>query len=185
MATDTRLREMIEPAVEALGCELVDVERYPRGKIFVTIDKEGGVTTDDCEAVTNQLVNIFTVEDVNYERIEVASPGVDRPLRTPKDFVKFVGERVHIELIAPLQIEGFIENGRRRMNARILSVEGEEDNPTIKFLLLEDKPATTPSERAKQKKRSAKDAPSVELSIPFKDIQKANLLPELNFKGTN
>ncbi|MCD8339165.1 MAG: ribosome maturation factor RimP [Burkholderiales bacterium] len=185
MATDTRLQEIVEPAVEALGFELVDVERFPRGKIFVTIDKEGGITTDDCEAVTNQLVALFAVENVNYERLEVASPGVDRALRRPSDFVKFVGERVHFELVAPLHIEGFPANGRRRMDGKILSVEGDEDNPTIKFQLIEGKALITPSEKARAKsKKPAQEGPVVELSIPFKDIQKANLVPELNFRGT-
>ena len=91
MAVSTQLFEMIDATVEGLGYELVDVEKLPRGLIRVTIDKDGGITLDDCEKVSNQLNNAMTVENVDYDRLEVSSPGVDRPLKCPRDFVKFVG----------------------------------------------------------------------------------------------
>ena len=72
-------------------------EKLPRGLIRVTIDKDGGITLDDCEKVSNQLNNAMTVENVDYDRLEVSSPGVDRPLKCPRDFVKFVGQNVHVE----------------------------------------------------------------------------------------
>ena len=100
MAVSTQLFEMIDATVEGLGYELVDVEKLPRGLIRVTIDKDGGITLDDCEKVSNQLNNAMTVENVDYDRLEVSSPGVDRPLKRPRDFVKFVGQNVHVELFA-------------------------------------------------------------------------------------
>lgn len=93
MAVSTQLFEMIDATVEGLGYELVDVEKLPRGLIRVTIDKDGGITLDDCEKVSNQLNSAMTVENVDYDRLEVSSPGVDRPLKRPRDFVKFVGDR--------------------------------------------------------------------------------------------
>ena len=116
MAVSTQLFEMIDATVEGLGYELVDVEKLPRGLIRVTIDKDGGITLDDCEKVSNQLNNAMTVENVDYDRLEVSSPGVDRPLKRPRDFVKFVGQNVHVELFAPITGEGLPENGRRRLD---------------------------------------------------------------------
>ena len=75
MAVSTQLFEMIDATVEGLGYELVDVEKLPRGLIRVTIDKDGGITLDDCEKVSNQLNNAMTVENVDYDRLEVSSPG--------------------------------------------------------------------------------------------------------------
>ena len=74
MAVSTQLFEMIDATVEGLGYEFVDVEKLPRGLIRVTIDKDGGITLDDCEKVSNQLNNAMTVENVDYDRLEVSSP---------------------------------------------------------------------------------------------------------------
>ena len=82
MAVPSQVFELIESTVEGLGYELVDVERLPRGLIRVTIDKEGGITLDDCEKVSNLLNPALTVDSVDFDRLEVSSPGVDRPLQT-------------------------------------------------------------------------------------------------------
>lgn len=185
MAVSTQLFDMVETTVEGLGYELVDVERLPRNLIRVTIDKPEGITLDDCEKVSNQLNPLLTVENVDFSRLEVSSPGVDRPLKRPKDFVKFVGQLVHVELYAPLMAEGLPENGRRRMNGEIVSVLGEEDNPTITLKLTDDKPARTPSEKKKSIKK-AKETESVDVvvSFPFSDVERASLVATLDFKGT-
>lgn len=186
MAVSAQLFEMIDTTVEGLGYELVDVERLARGLIRVTIDKEGGISLDDCERVSNQLNTMMTVENVDYDRLEVSSPGVDRTLKRARDFVRFVGQMVHVELFTPLMAPGLPENGRRRMDGTLLSVEGEETNPVLTLKLCEGRLARTPSE----KNRSAKAAknkpaePEVIVSFPFKDIEKANLIPELDFKGS-
>ena len=106
MAVSTQLFEMIDATVEGLGYELVDVEKLPRGLIRVTIDKDGGITLDDCEKVSNQLNNAMTVENVDYDRLEVSSPGVDRPLKRPRDFVKFpkTAAVVWTEPLTPLKV---------------------------------------------------------------------------------
>ena len=186
MAVSVQLFEKIETTVDGLGYELVDVERLPRGVVRVTIDKDGGITLDDCEKVSNQLNSVMTVENVDYDRLEVSSPGVDRPLKRARDYVKFVGETIHVELLTPLMAPGLPENGRRRMDGKLVSVEGEETNPTITMILSEGRPAKTPSEKIKAAKASkAKEAePTVTVSFPLREVERANLVPELNFKGT-
>lgn len=102
----------IETGVGALGYELVDVERLPRGLLRVTIDRipgqayaDGGeaITVDDCELVTRQLQYALEVEGVPYERLEVSSPGLDRALKTPAHYQRFAGAAVELTLRLPLQ----------------------------------------------------------------------------------
>src|SRR5690606_22100228 len=82
--------------------ELVDVERAPLGLLRVTIDRPGGVRIEDCEQVSKQLSRVFEVENIDYKRLEVGSPGVDRPLKKALDFVRFANERVEIKLREPI-----------------------------------------------------------------------------------
>ena len=63
------LMEIVERTVEGMGFEFVDLEHLPRGMMRVTIDSEEGIGVDDCERVSNQLTHLFTVEDINYERL--------------------------------------------------------------------------------------------------------------------
>ncbi len=185
MAVTTQLYDLIGSTVEGLGYELVDVERLPRGHLCVTIDKDGGVDLNDCERVSNQLNSVLTVENVDYERLDVMSPGVDRPLKKLQDYVRFVGQKVHMELYAPLHAEGLPENGRRRMNGKLLAVAGTASKPVIRLELIEERIARTPSEKFKNKKRkqTEEQKPAIVLDIAFKDIEAANLLAELDFKG--
>ena len=88
-----------------MGYELVDIERS-RGLIRVFIDSPNGITVEDCASVSNQLTRLFTVEAIDYDRLEISSPGLDRPLKKPADFVRFQGERVQVKTRIPL-------NGRK------------------------------------------------------------------------
>jgi len=101
-----RVIELIEQTVGGMGYELVDVETSPRGRLLrVFIDKpqdEKGVTIDDCTAVSNQLTRLFAVEDVDYDRLEVSSPGLDRALKKAADFERFAGQEVQIKLRLPV-----------------------------------------------------------------------------------
>ena len=82
----TDLVSMVEQIVTGMGYEFVDLEHLPRGMIRVTMDSLEGIGVDDCERVSNQLTHLFTVEEVNYERLEVSSPGVERPLKRLADW---------------------------------------------------------------------------------------------------
>ena len=95
--------ELVETTVNGLGYELVDFERSGRGLLRVFIDKPGGVTVDDCQVVSNQLSRLFLVENVDYDRLEISSPGLDRPLKKEADFVRFAGEKVQVKLRMPME----------------------------------------------------------------------------------
>jgi ribosome maturation factor RimP len=95
---------LLAQTINGLGFELVDVELPRRGGLIrVFIDSASGVNVDDCAAVSNHLTRLFAVEEVDYGRLEVSSPGLDRPLRHPKDFRRFEGERAHVRMRVPVQ----------------------------------------------------------------------------------
>ena len=97
------LGELLERTLPPMGYELVDWELSPRSKhVRVFIDKPGGVDVEDCARVSNHLTHLFAVEGVDYERLEVSSPGLDRALRKEADFVRFAGMEVDVRLSAPV-----------------------------------------------------------------------------------
>lgn len=94
---------MLETTLTGLGYEMVDLEMNNRGRLLrVFIDKLGGISIDDCTAVSNHLSRVFAVENVDYDRLEVSSPGMDRPLNREADFVRFQGHRARIKLRLPV-----------------------------------------------------------------------------------
>jgi ribosome maturation factor RimP len=96
------LARIVEPAVGGLGFELVDTQVANRGRLVrVFIDRPGGVTVDDCAEVSRHLTRLFAVEGVDYDRLEVSSPGLDRPLRKRADFERFAGQRVDVRMRVP------------------------------------------------------------------------------------
>lgn len=99
------LHTLLERSVTQLGYELVDVEISNRGKLIrLFIDKPEGINIDDCVLVSNQLSNVLAVEhDIDYDRLEVSSPGLDRVLKKEADFVRFTGQRAQIKLRVPLE----------------------------------------------------------------------------------
>jgi ribosome maturation factor RimP len=106
-------RQVVDQTVGGLGYDLVDVERSARGLLRVFIDRRPGrtyptgesefVTVDDCEAVTRQLQYALEVDGVAYERLEVSSPGLDRPLKSEADYQRFAGQEVSLTLKLPFQ----------------------------------------------------------------------------------
>jgi ribosome maturation factor RimP len=98
--------KLVETTLTGLGYELVDLEVSARGLMRVFIDKPEGISLQDCERVSHQLTRLFTVEGVNFERLEISSPGLDRPLKKQADFVRFRGQKVQLKLRVPL-------NGRK------------------------------------------------------------------------
>ena len=112
-----------------MGYELVDTQVSNRGRLLrVFIDKPGGITVDDCADVSRHLSRVFEVEGIDYDRLEVSSPGLDRPLRGAKDFARFAGRRVDVRMRQPDAA------GRRRYTgllkeatpeAAVLEVDGQ------------------------------------------------------------
>lgn len=184
----TEVNEIVERTVTGLGFEFVEIERLSHGLMRVTIDteREGGISVNDCEAVSDQLTALFTVEAIDFDRLEVASPGVDRPLKRVKDWRRFVGSPAHVELYEPMHADGFPEAGRRKLDGRILGVEGEAGEEMICFSFEELNIARTPSEAIRAKKVKAKNAQAPQpicVRFAFNDVDRANLIAQLDFRG--
>jgi ribosome maturation factor RimP len=119
------LEQLLERTIVGLGYELADLEISNRGKMLrVFIDKEHevggqGVTLDDCTRVTRQLQRVLPVEGVEFDRLEVSSPGLDRKLKKPADFVRFAGQVAEVRLRTPI-------NGRRRVTGTVRGLDGEQ-----------------------------------------------------------
>jgi ribosome maturation factor RimP len=96
------LEKVIEPAVTGMGYELVDVQASNGGRLLrLFIDKPGGVTLDDCAVISRHLTRVLAVEGIDYERLEVSSPGLDRRLRKASDFVRFAGQKAEVRMRTP------------------------------------------------------------------------------------
>lgn len=98
--------KLVETTLIGMNYELVDFEVSSRGLMRIFIDKPEGITLQDCERVSNQLTRLFTVEGVDFERLEISSPGLDRVLKKTADFVRFHGHKAQLKLRVPL-------NGRK------------------------------------------------------------------------
>lgn len=92
-----KLNAILEQTVPGLGYELVDMEITPAKIIRVFIDKEGGVTIEDCEAVSNHITKLFFVEEIDFNRLEVSSPGLERPVKKLEDFARFSGQLAKVK----------------------------------------------------------------------------------------
>ncbi|MGQ0653912.1 MAG: ribosome maturation factor RimP [Betaproteobacteria bacterium] len=112
------LEKLIEPVAAGMGYELVDVQASNGGRMLrLFIDKPGGIDVEDCAAVSRQLTRLFEVEGVDYERLEVSSPGLDRPLRKAADFERFAGQKAELRMRAP------DASGRRKFVGVLRGVE--------------------------------------------------------------
>jgi ribosome maturation factor RimP len=162
----TQWHSTIERTVTGLGYELVDVERSAAGLLRVFIDRVAGhdyatgpaesVTVEDCELVTRQLQYVLEVEGVAYERLEVSSPGLDRPLKQPADYERFAGHEVNVTLKLPFK-------GRKNYRGRLMA------GPHGWRLALADGISGKESEQA--------------LDFSFEEVREARLVPVLDFKG--
>ena len=119
---------LIEKTVTGLGFELVDIEQSPRGRVlrvFIdTQEKAGGVDVEDCAQVSNQLSRVLAVEDVDYDRLEISSPGLDRVLKKEADFERFAGSEINVRLRLPV-------GGRRNFNGVLCEVRDGKVRLTI------------------------------------------------------
>lgn len=157
------LQQLIETSLAGMGYELVDVEQAGRGLLRVYIDlatpgQDGHdtIAVEDCEKVSHQLTHVFTVENVNYERLEVSSPGLDRPLKKLADYVRFAGQEALVKLRMPMASAA----NRKSFQGILLAPEG--DQLKLEF--------------------EAKDGPAV-LDFTLADVDKARLVPQVNFRS--
>jgi ribosome maturation factor RimP len=113
------LEGILEPTLAGMGYELVDAQVSNRGRFLrIFMDKPGGITLDDCASVSRHLSHLLEVEGIDYDRLEVSSPGLDRPLRKAADFARFAGQKVDVRM--RLADAG----GRRRYVGVLRGIEG-------------------------------------------------------------
>ena len=168
-------QDAAQRTVAGLNYELVDLERTGGGLLRVFIDRVPGVvyptgeselvTVDDCEAVTRQLQYVLEVELCDYTRLEVSSPGLDRPLKREADYARFAGAVVALTLKLPLA-------GRKKFEGVLVAREGGwrlEMAPAVGKAVKAAKVAAVPSERA--------------LDFVLDEVREANLVPVVDFKG--
>jgi ribosome maturation factor RimP len=155
---------IIAEVVENLGYSLVDIEREGRGLLRVTIENSNPdepITVGDCEKVSHQLTYTLPVENVPFDRLEVSSPGVDRVIKTAEDFIRFNGLEINLKLRVAM--------GNRKNFTGVLQglVKGSvESRDAVWGLLIEPKPGE-----------------SAMLEFTLADVDKARLVPVLDFKG--
>ena len=197
------LGELVAQTVTGLGFDPVDVQRSAGGLLRVTIDcpwspspaavPTPSITVDDCEKVTRQLQYLLEVEGVNYKRLEVSSPGIDRPLRHQQDFERFVGQVVDITLKFPLQVpEGSVTDGQeaRQMPGHRKKFRGVLDRqngvavtpPAEQYwqIVWRDELPVKPGHRLGKKRQLP---PLQALNFVLSDLKSARLAPVVNFKG--
>lgn len=126
-----KLRDLLEPAVAAVGCELVGIEYVPNGKqslLRVYIDKPEGVTVDDCSAVSYQVSGLLDVEDPvpGHYTLEVSSPGLDRPLFQARDFERFAGQEVKIRMRFPIEGQRNFRGLLQGLQEQQVVIEGQD-----------------------------------------------------------
>ena len=117
------MAEVVETTLAGMGFELVDARASGGGRFLaIFIDRPAGscsgITVDDCAGVSRQLTRVFAVEGIDYDRLEVSSPGLDRPLRKAADFARFAGSIVDVKMRAP------DASGRRRFTGLLRGEAG-------------------------------------------------------------
>ena len=120
------LYELLDPILAGMGYELIDVEQSASGRLLrIFVDKDGGISIDDCVAISNHLNKLLAVEGIDYNRLEISSPGLDRPLTKPSDFIRFSGKLIKIKLRIALQGQKNFIGNIREVNDGILGLEVE------------------------------------------------------------
>jgi ribosome maturation factor RimP len=114
------MADVVEATLAGMGFELVEARASGGGRhLSIFIDRPGGITVDHCADVSRHLARVFEVEGIDYDRLEVSSPGLDRPLRKAADFVRFTGSKVDVRMRTP------DASGRRRFTGLLRGMDGE------------------------------------------------------------
>ncbi len=177
------LQDIVEQTVAGLGYELVEIERSAGGLLRITIDlpwkpgPEQFVNVEDCEKVTRQLQFALEVEGTEYKRLEVSSPGIDRPLRGEPDFERFSGQMVDITLKAPL---GALSGGQVAANRKKFRGRLERAQAGGWQIVWSDEPPPKPGSKVSRKKEPA---PLRVLGFALDELKEARLAPIVDFKG--
>ena len=218
------VQEIVEQTVAGLGYDLVETERSAGGLLRITIDlpwvppaavagsgsdslnvqapdpaPEQFVNVEDCEKVTRQLVFALEVDGVDYKRLEVSSPGIDRPLRHEKDFERFVGHVIDVSLKAPIgaAAQGQVNATRKKFRGTLERVQGADGDIVASSagnsaegtagaaapgwqIVWSDAPAAKPGQKVSKKRPPA---PLQALGFTLDELREARLAPIVSFKG--
>jgi ribosome maturation factor RimP len=187
------LQEIVEQTVSGLGYDLVEIERSAGGLLRITIDlrwaqpEQGAravdqfVNVEDCEKVTRQLQFALEVDGVEYKRLEVSSPGIDRPLRQVQDFERFMGQMVDITLKLPIGsvADGQVSANRKKFRGILEKVAGS-DGVQGWQIVWRNALAMKPGQRVSKKRMPP---PVQVLGFTLEDLREARLAPIVSFKG--
>jgi ribosome maturation factor RimP len=178
------LQQIVQETVTGLGYDLVEIDRTAGGLLRITIDwpwqqgVELFITVEDCEKVNRQLQFALEVDGVAYNRLEVSSPGIDRPLRHENDFERFVGELIDITLKVPMgeNAAGLVSANRKKFRG---TLERTADGQGWQ-IVWSDAPEVKPGQRVSKKRAPA---PLHALGFRLDELREARLAPVVDFKG--
>lgn len=178
------LQQIVQETVTGMGYDLVEIDRTAGGLLRITIDfpwqpdSELFINVEDCEKVNRQLQFVLEVDGVTYNRLEVSSPGIDRPLRNEQDFERFVGELIDITLNAPMgeNAVGMVSPTRKKFRGTL------ERSATVNAwqIVWSDAPPVKPGQKISKKRIPA---PLHALGFTLDELREARLAPVVDFKG--
>jgi ribosome maturation factor RimP len=191
------LKDIVEQTVMGLGYDLVEIERSAGGLLRITIDLpwtppvagttmlEQFVTVEDCEKVTRQLQFAIEVEQIEYRRLEVSSPGIDRPLRHLQDFERFVGQVIDVTLKQAMgaAAAGQVSANRKKFRGVLEHAEavaGSPEGEAVWQIVWRDEPVVKPGQKISKKRPQP---PLQALGFVLSEIREARLAPIVSFKG--
>ncbi len=190
------LQQIVEQTVTGLGYDLVEVERSAAGLLRVTIDlpwkpepsgsgtvnPDRFVTVEDCEKVTRQLQFALEVDAVEYQRLEVSSPGIDRPLRDQKDFERFAGSVVDVTLKAAVgeAAQGLVNANRKKFRGTLERAETAVGATQRWQIVWSDAPTVKPGQKVSKRRVPA---PLQALGFSLDEVREVRLAPIVSFKG--
>ena len=187
------LQEIVEQTVSGLGYDLVETERSAGGLLRITIDLpwtkpapgtvavEQFINVEDCEKVNRQLQFALEVDGIEYKRLEISSPGIDRPLRHVQDFERFEGHVIDITLKAPMgaAAQGQVNANRKKFRGTLEKVSAA-DGATGWQIVWSDAPEPKPGQKVSKKRVPP---PLQALGFTLEELREARLAPIVSFKG--
>lgn len=185
------LQDIVNQTVSGLGYDLVEIERSAGGLLRITIDfpwepeeEERFITVEDCEKVNRQLQFALEVDGIDYQRLEISSPGIDRPLRHARDFERFVGSVIDITLKNSIGAagSGLVHANRKKFRGTLEEVPPAEgvEGAVGWQIVWSDAPPVKPGQRVSKKRVPP---PLQALGFTLDELREARLAPIVNFKG--
>ena len=187
------MQDIVEQTVIGLGYDLVEIDRSAGGLLRITIDlpwvqpQEGVasveqfINVEDCEKVNRQLQFALEVDGIEYKRLEISSPGIDRPLRHAQDYTRFVGHVIDIALKAPMGAAagGQVHASRKKFRGTLEMVIGADGGQSWQ-IVWSDAPPVKPGQKVSKKRVPP---PLQALGFTLDEVREARLAPIVSFKG--